>query len=416
MKFYSLPILITGVVFVNSVVLAERYDTGFESGEGFDIGGINLEPSTAADVIWWENSAQLGSGDNDQEIQSTYVHSGTQAFRISNAKGHQQAIANAGVQIFEVGGESGASTSGFIGTTGFGPTHNQHGENITTPVPTSSTRNALLVSYLWRTVTTTPDPDFGFSVSQTDLAGQRMTWMAYGDINGDDTLRPRAFYYELDDVAPEGYVGHDLVGPALQWGQWYHTTEEVIHFLDVGPDGSPEPDKVRVTIRADDNGGDPGSVLWSAETGTWEAPFWVGDFGADPGTLVGIDAWTIRVNNEHDIPGQTGLGIVIDDFTFMTMDAGNINNDSVVNIEDLQILADNFGSANASWLTGDMNHDNLVGMDDLQILADNYNAGTGGPVGISLQEAKALAGIPEPSTLLLVTWAGLVCLRRPKRV
>ncbi len=290
-------------------VQAEVYSTGFEPEEGFVPGGINLQPGTG--TLWWEASSQISGGAIDQEIQSTYVHSGTQAFRMSNAKGHRGALLMAGVQLYDVAGATGAMTSGSIGTTGFGPDYNQHGENNTNPVPTTVTMNMTTASYWWRTVSTEPNPDFGFSAVQGDLGGRRMSYIAYY-ADGDDGNNLKAVTYGTEyNETFDGWSWKMDVSDALQWGQWYHTTEQIIF-----NDGL-EQDIVSFTIREDDGAGNPGDVVFQAETYTWEAAYYLGDW-APAGTIAGVDTWALRAFNEDDKWDQMGLGIVIDDFSFAT--------------------------------------------------------------------------------------------------
>ena len=456
---------------------AERYDTSFESGEGFAIGGkdgpgvghvaygsggINLQsPGVLSqggnDILWWENSGQLGSGSLDQEIydpnnlfgaphQGTNgsvlptPHTGNQAFRLSNAKGNQGAILNVGVQVWEAAGETEAgdegSTGGTFGTTGFGPTNNQHGEDNTTPAPVTATWGNSFAGYWVRTVLTENTVGNGFagdalsiSASQTDLSGQRLTHINFFGNDSTHNLHATASGTEFTDsnIDGQGYQFTSGTSPALNWGDWYYVTEEVI-FVDTldlaeaianGPpdgDGSPDEglDKVRYTIREDDGFGNPGSIVWTVELGSWEAPYWWAAYGGTVGQHIAIDTWAMRVGNSGDDGTQEDLGLVLDDFTFMTMRDGDINGDRVVNALDLSILAANWLATDAYHLRGDVNHDLNVNSLDLSILASNWLAGSSGE-SISFNEALAsvgLGGIPEPSSLALLALGAMAITRR----
>lgn len=299
---------ILAVMFISGAVQAELYSTDFEPGEGFVPGGINLQPGTG--TLWWENSSQLGSGSIDQEIQSTYVHSGTQAYRVSNAKGNQDAILMTGVQLYDVAGETGATTTGEIGTSGFGPSDNQHGESNATPVPTTATQNRTTVSYWWRTVSTSVNADFGFSATQTDLSGRRMSYISYY-AETDATLRIDTYGTEYNQTNDDWDWKADTSN-ALQWGQWYQTTEEIIF-----QDGVAQ-DIVNFTVRQDDGSGNPGSIVFQTQTYTWEAAYFLGDWAA-AGTIQGIDGWAIKASNYDDLSEQVGLGIVLDSFSMSTV-------------------------------------------------------------------------------------------------
>ena len=304
---FILMLTAIGTLALASPIRAETYATDFECAEGFTTGGINLQPGSG--TLWWENSSQLGSGSIDQEIQTTYVHSGMQAFRMSNRKGNQEAHLMAGVQVYDVAGETGAQTVGSIGTTGFGPIYNQHGENNTTPAPTTASQTQTAVHYWWRTVSIASNADFDFSATQTDLDARRMSYINYyADLSGNLVAEVWGTEYNAEG---DDWDWANVLSNSLTWGQWYYTTEEILF-----KDGK-EQDVVHYTIREDDGSGNPGDVVFSADNYTWEAAYFLGDY-APAGTIQGIDTWALKASNYDDLPAQEGLGIVIDQFSMAT--------------------------------------------------------------------------------------------------
>ncbi len=104
-----------------------------------------------------------------------------------------------------------------------------------------------------------------------------------------------------------------------------------------------------------------------------------------------------------------GLGITYGANT-VTLNAGllgDLNADGFVGIEDLNIVLGQWNNnVDAGvWLLGDPTGDAFVGIEDLNVVLGNWNAGTPPPV-------DALALIPEPASLALLSLAGPALLRR----
>jgi hypothetical protein len=85
---------------------------------------------------------------------------------------------------------------------------------------------------------------------------------------------------------------------------------------------------------------------------------------------------------------------------------GDAAYDGVVDVGDLGILAGNWGSTDEDldFWTADFNHDGIVDVGDLGILAGNWGAVQNGG-----------AGVPEPTTMLLLTAAVPALIRRRKK-
>jgi hypothetical protein len=82
---------------------------------------------------------------------------------------------------------------------------------------------------------------------------------------------------------------------------------------------------------------------------------------------------------------------------------GDANLDAVVNLQDFNALASNFGTSNASWDDGDFNYDGTVNLQDFNRLAANFGLSAGPDGVVDPEDWSALASvIPEPASLLLL--------------
>jgi hypothetical protein len=126
------------------------------------------------------------------------------------------------------------------------------------------------------------------------------------------------------------------------------------------------------------------SVSWDSTNGTWSA-----DFGNMP-------ALTLTLGGQSNPTAPPPLLPLLPH-------AGDANEDSRVDINDLTIVLSNFGDTGCTWTQGCMDGDptGTVDINDLTIVLANF--------GWSATGQDAPAFVPEPSTLVLLG-AGLVSL------
>jgi hypothetical protein len=91
-----------------------------------------------------------------------------------------------------------------------------------------------------------------------------------------------------------------------------------------------------------------------------------------------------------------------------------------VDLEDLLVLAQNWGQSGKNWLGGDFTGDGLVNEAHLTLLAQHWQSGVGSTAA-SLSEAMGMfsvfdgVAIPEPASGGAVLGAGLLLARRRTR-
>lgn len=128
--------------------------------------------------------------------------------------------------------------------------------------------------------------------------------------------------------------------------------------------------------------------------------------GPDPLSTVLSSVAQLRVLSSELGPSFTGDVIVstlnVDNLRAMTR-PGDANFDGVINLNDFNILAGNFGTAaGATWGQADFNFDGAVNLVDFNLLAGNFGQ-TVGPEGPTPQQWSALAAaVPEPASLVVL--------------
>lgn len=81
---------------------------------------------------------------------------------------------------------------------------------------------------------------------------------------------------------------------------------------------------------------------------------------------------------------------------------GDANLDGIVNLNDFNRLAANFGSTAAFWHQGDFTYDGTVNLSDFNRLAANFGLSAAGATVTAEDWAAVAAAVPEPSVLGLL--------------
>ncbi|HQY88438.1 MAG TPA: FG-GAP-like repeat-containing protein, partial [Tepidisphaeraceae bacterium] len=96
--------------------------------------------------------------------------------------------------------------------------------------------------------------------------------------------------------------------------------------------------------------------------------------------------FSILANNTSDITGNT----LASDFTFnFDVYAGDIDGDGIISFSELLIVAQNYGSQNATFEQGDLDYDGDVDFEDLLLVAQRY--------GTSLPQLRVVSELVRPT-------------------
>jgi PEP-CTERM motif-containing protein len=285
----------------------------------------------------------------------------------------------------------------------------------TVPCTTSTTWNDNLAYYAWSERPITP----------ISTAAPSSVWLGLSYYH-DGIYSPGGLVGLVDSTDPsksmvlETYRGLDapVIGPD---GQPTGATAAAVHFrVKLGSSaGQAEPFSYQSTEAM---GVDVPFFLLAKFEFTPDYTLALMNFYESPEALpteepVAWDAWvsvgeqwdlnidTLRLmmarSNRHNNIGEIRIGSGMQDVMLVSgADAlpGDANTDGSVTDADYTIWADNYGATDAEWGMGDFNDDGEVTDADYTIWADNYGATSG--------------EIPEPASLALLAFGGLVALRR----
>jgi hypothetical protein len=123
----------------------------------------------------------------------------------------------------------------------------------------------------------------------------------------------------------------------------------------------------------------------------------------------------------NDILGASGgafQGVLVDGSAVLVRftQSGDANLDGLVNLQDFNRLASNFGGSGKGWSQADFNYDGLVNLNDFNRLASNFGLSASSSDGPTAEDWAALAAVvPEPTAALLFGVAASATLLRQRR-
>jgi hypothetical protein len=124
----------------------------------------------------------------------------------------------------------------------------------------------------------------------------------------------------------------------------------------------------------------------------------------DPTLPITIGAVTF---NSGDFPLASGVGVHIDNVVLSSLIPGDVNGDDRVDLTDLAIVLNNFGSTTSLRSNGNLDALATVDMADLSAVLNNF--GNRAPTGTILAAATSA---PEPASVSLMAAGTLLLLRR----
>ena len=112
-------------------------------------------------------------------------------------------------------------------------------------------------------------------------------------------------------------------------------------------------------------------------------------------------------------------GYTIDNTTVLVLYSrfGDANIDGIVNLDDFNRLAANFGGSGKYWVQGDFNYDAVVNLNDFNALAANFGLSASGPELTPRDWWALMSAVPEPASASLfgVAASAAMCRRRSAR-